>query len=150
MLTRLDKLTFDFILAVIITDCLVGFFVWYEVIYNVGDSRVATAVGIGAGIAISLAVTVVVFAHWELVRMISERYKRLQYEEGRKEGLEEGKKMGREAGRQEGRQEGRKEGREEGRKEERERLAEFLHQTGIELSQEDKQRLFGEGEQPDS
>ena len=78
--------------------------------------------------------------------MISERYKRLQYEEGRKEGLEEGKKMGREAGRQEGR----KEGREEGRKEERERLAEFLHQTGIELSREDKQRLFGEGEQQDS
>ena len=94
MLARLDKLTFDFVLAVIIADCLVGFFVWCEVLYNAGDSRLVTAVGIGAGMAISLAVTVVLFAHWELARMISERSKRIRYEQG----LEEGKKLGMEEG----------------------------------------------------
>ena len=34
MLTRLDKLTLDFILAVILTDCLISFFVWYEIFYK--------------------------------------------------------------------------------------------------------------------
>ena len=131
MLTRLDSITFDFVLAVIITDCLVGLFIWHEVFYNVGDSRIDTAIGVGAGIAISLAVTIVSFAHWELIRMISERYKRIRYEQG----LEEGKKLGREAGRT------------EGRKELRKRFEEFLSQSGIELTDADKERLFAEESQ---
>ena len=130
MLTRLDNLTIDFILAVIITDCLVGFFVWYEVLYNVGDSWLATTIGVGAGTAIALSVTIVTFAHWEMIRMISERYKRLRYEEGRKRGREEG----------------RKEGREEARKEQRRRVEEFLQRSGVELTPEDRERLFGEME----
>lgn len=133
MLTRLDKLTIDFILAVIITDCLVGFFVWHEVIYNADDSRLATAVGIGAGIAISLAVTIVVFAHWELVRMISERYKRLRYEQG----LEDGKKLGREEAQRQ-------------RDRVRERVEEFLTQSGVEISDQDRERLFGKPDENNS
>ncbi len=132
MLTRLDSLTFDFVLAVIITDGLVGFFIWHEVFYNTGDTGLETAIGVGSGIAISLAVTIVTFAHWELMRMISERYKRIRYEqgleEGRKEGLEEGRKLGRV----------------EGRKVERERIVEFLRQSGIELTEEDKAELFAD------
>ncbi len=127
MLTRLDSITFDFVLAVIITDCLVGLFIWHEVFYNVGDSRIDTAIGVGAGIAISLAVTIVSFAHWELIRMISERYKRIRYEQG----LEEGKKLGRE----------------QARIAERKRFREFLEQSGIEITEEDKVRLFGEPEE---
>ena len=134
MLTRLDKLTFDFILAVIITDWLVGFFIWYEVIYNEGDSGLATTVGIGAGIAISLAVTVVIFAHWELVRMISERYKRMRFEEGRR------------LGREEGREEGIEVGREAARKAYKQRLDRFLSESGIELTDADRERLLGETE----
>ena len=131
MLTRLDSLTFDFVLAVIITDCLVGFFIWHEVFYNVGDTGVETAIGVGAGIAISLAVTIVTFAHWELIRMISERYKRIRYEQG----LEEGKKLGRE------------EGRKQARVAERTRFREFLERSGIEITEEDKAQLFGEQEE---
>ena len=127
LLTRLDKLTFDFILAVIITDWLVGFFIWYEVIYNEGDSGLATTVGIGAGIAISLAVTVVIFAHWELVRMISERYKRMRFEEGRRLGREEGKEAARKAYKQ--------------------RLERFLSESGIELTDADRNRLLSEAEE---
>ena len=123
MLTRLDKLTFDFVLAVIITDCLVGFFIWYEVLYNSGDSRLVTAVGIGAGIAISLAVTVELFAHWELARMISERYKRIRYEQG----LEEGKKLA--------------------RKEFKKRLERYCAESGLELSEAVKEELLGEVEE---
>ena len=131
MLTKLDRLTFDFILAVIITDCIVGFFVWHEVLYNTGDTGLETAIGIGAGIAISLAVTIVIFAHWELIRMISERYKRLRFEAGLKQGLEEGKKLGRE------------EGRKEGRKDAERRFEEYLGRVGIELSKDERERLFG-------
>ena len=131
MLTRLDSLTFDFVLAVIITDCLVGFFIWHEIFYNVGDTGLDTAIGVGAGIAISLAVTIVTFAHWELIRMISERYKRIRYEQG----LEEGKKLGRE------------EGKTQARATERKRFKEFLEQSGIEITEEDKARLFGEQEE---
>ena len=132
MLTRLDSLTFDFVLAVIITDCLVGFFIWHEVFYNMGDSRLETAIGVGAGIAISLAITIVAFAHWELIRMISERYKRIRYEqgleEGRKEGLQEGTKLGRVLGKEEAWA----------------RFEEFLRQSGIELTMEDKAKLFAD------
>ena len=142
MLTRLDSLTFDFVLALIITDCLVGFFIWHEVFYNVGDTRVQTVIGVGAGIAISLAITIVTFAHWELFRMISERYKRIRYEQG----LEEGKKLGRKEGREEGREEGKKEGREQARATERRRFRDFLEQSGIEITEEERERLFGEVE----
>ena len=90
-----------------------------------------TAIGVGAGIAISLAVTIVAFAHWELIRMISERYKRIRYEQG----LEEGKKLGRE------------EGRKQARVAERKRFREFLERSGIEITEEDKARLFGEQEE---
>ncbi len=136
MLTRLDSITLDFVLAVIITDCLVGFFVWYEVIYNVGDTRLETAIGVGSGIAISLAVTIVIFAHWEGVRVISERYKRIRFEEGRKLGIKEGKELGLE--------EGKELGRREATKEQRKRLEELLLQSGIELTPEDQEKLFGE------
>ena len=130
MLTRLDSFTLDFALAVIITDCLVGFFVWYEVIYNVGDTRLETAIGVGAGIAISLAVTIVTFAHWEGVRVISERYKRIRFEEGRKQGLEEGLAAA--------------------VKEQKRRVEEFLQRSGIELTPEDREKLFGERESESS
>ena len=83
-----------------------------------------TAIGVGASIAIYLAVTIVAFAHWELIGMISERYKQIRYEQG----LEEGKKLGRV----------------EGRKEARRRFREFLEQSGIEITEEDKAQLFGE------
>ena len=129
MLTRLDSFTLDFALAVIITDCLVGFFVWYEVIYNVGDTRLETAIGVGAGIAISLAITIVTFAHWEGVRVISERYKRIRFEEGRKQGLEEGRAAA---------------------KEQKRRMEEFLQRSGIELTPEDREKLFGERESESS
>ena len=116
MLTRLDKLTLDFILAVILTDCLIGFFVWYEVFYNDGDSRLATTIGIFIGVSVSLAVTIVTFAHWEGVRMISERYKRLRFEAGLAKGEER----------------------------ERERVKKILEEVGEEVSPEVKKRLLGE------
>ena len=94
-----------------------------------------TGVKPGAGIAVSLAVTVVIFAHWELVRMISERYRRIRYEQG----LEDGKKLGRE--------EGREEGREAARKAYKQRLERFLSESGIELTEADRERLLGEAEE---
>ena len=116
MLTRLDKLTVDFILAVILTDCLIGFFLWYEVFYKDDDSRLATAIGIFIGVSVSLAVTIVTFAHWEGVRMISERYKRLRFEAGFAEGREK----------------------------ERERVKKILEEAGEEVSPEVRKRLLGE------
>ena len=64
LLTKLDKLTLDFILAVILTGCLVGCFLWYELFYQTGDSPLETATGLGAGIAIALAVTIVIFGNY--------------------------------------------------------------------------------------
>lgn len=81
MLARLDNFTLDFVFAVIITDSLAAFFLWYEVFFNAGDSPLATAVGVGAGVAIALAATIVTFAHRELIRVASERYWRLRWEE---------------------------------------------------------------------
>ena len=121
LLTRLDKLTLDFILAVIITDCLIGFFIWYEVSYKIGDSRRVTtvgAIGIGAGIAIALAITIAIFAHWEAIRMISERYKKLRFNEGREV--------------------------------ERKRIKEMLEQLGVELTPEAKEKLFGKTDEKPS
>lgn len=126
LLTRLDKLTLDFILAVILTDCLICFFVWYEVFYNDGDSRLATTIGIFIGVSISLAVTIVTFAHWEGARMISERYKRLRFEAG----LEKGKEKERERF--------------------KERVNRILEEMGDELSPELKERLLGISSDEDS
>ena len=119
MPTRLDKLTLDFILAVILTDCQILFFIWYEVFYKTGDSTPATLLGLGIGVSISLAVTIVIFAHWETVRMISERYKRMRFEAG--------KEVGHEA--------------------ERKRIKEILEQDGVELTPQTKERLFGKPEE---
>ena len=151
LLTRLDKLTLDFILAVIITDCLIGFFIWYEVFYKAGDSRLATAIGIGAGTAIALAVTIVTFAHWEAIRMISERYKRLQFEEGRKVGREEERKEGEKALEAERKErekalEAERKEREKALEAERQRFREILGQSGVELAPEVEERLFGRSE----
>ena len=127
MPTRLDKLTLDFILAVILTDCQILFFIWYEVFYKTGDSTPSTLLGLGIGVSISLAVTIVIFAHWETVRMISERYKRMRFEAGREVGQEEGKEAGQEA--------------------ERKRIGEILEQDGVELTPATKERLFGKPEE---
>ena len=75
--------------------------------------------------------------------MISERYKRIQYEQG----LEEGKKLGREEGKKEGREEGKKEGREQALVTERKRFRDFLEQSGIEITEEERERLFGKHEE---
>ena len=115
MLTKLDKLTLDFILAIILTDCLIGCFLWYELFYQAGDSPLETVVGIGAGIAIALAMTIVIFAHWELIRMISERFKRLRYERAQEEGAEN----------------------------ERKRVKEILERSGVELTPGVMEKLFG-------
>ena len=123
MPTRLDKLTLDFILAVILTDCQILFFIWYEVFYKTGDSTPSTLLGLGIGVSISLAVTIVIFAHWETVRMISERYKRMRFEAGREEGREEGQET------------------------ERKRIKEILEQDGYELTPATKERLFGKPEE---
>ena len=58
--------------------------------------------------------------------MISERYKRIRYEQG----LEDGKKLGREAA----------------RKAYKQRLERFLSESGIELTDADRERLLGEAE----
>ena len=119
MLTRLDKLTLDFILAVILTDCLISFFVWYEIFYNDDDSRLATAIGIFIGVSVSLAVTIVTFAHWEGARMISERYKKIRYEAGLAKGEEQE------------------------RERVKKRVNRILEEMGDELSPELKERLLG-------
>ena len=147
MPTRLDKLTLDFILAVILTDCQILFFIWYEVFYKTGDSTPSTLLGLGIGVSISLAVTIVIFAHWETVRMISERYKRMRFEAGREVGQEEGRKEGREEGREVGREEGREEGREVGQEAERKRIKELLEQRGLEIPPDLKELLFGKPEE---
>ncbi len=59
--------------------------------------------------------------------MISERYKRIRYEQG----LEEGKKLGRE----------------QARVAERKRFRDFLEQSCIEITEEERERLFGEQEE---
>lgn len=124
MPARIDNLTWDFILAVIVTDCQILFFVWYEVFYKTGDSLLSTFLGIGMGVAIALAVAIVVFSHVEVIRVISDRYRMKQFNAGREEGLKSGKKIGKE--------------------EALKRVKEVLEQSGVELTPEVKARLFGE------
>ena len=83
----------------------------------------ATAIGIGAGTAIALAITIVTFAHWEAIRMISERYKRLQFNEG----MEKGRKETLEA--------------------ERKRVTKVLEDIGEKLTPEERERLLGTWEE---
>ena len=136
---RLDKLTWNFILAVILTDCLIMFFVWYEVWHRSADSPLETALGIGAGLAISLSVGVIYFSHAEVFRVIAERYLERRFNQGKEAGQEEGRKQGRVEGLQEGRQEGRQENQQHTR--------ETLEQAGIELPPEVKEQLFGSSDQ---
>lgn len=163
MPNRLDKLTWNFILAVILTDCLIMFFVWYEVWHRSADSPLETALGIGAGLAISLSVGVIYFSHAEVFRVIAERYLERRFNQGKEAGIETGRKQGREEGRQEGRVEGREqgraegieEGRKQGRQEAREEIRqenqqhtrETLERAGIELPPEVKEQLFGSSDQ---
>lgn len=123
MPNRLDKLTWNFILAVILTDCLIMFFVWYEVWHRSTDSPLETALGIGAGLAISLSVGVIYFSHAEVFRVIAERY------------LERRFNQGKEAGKEEGRQEN------------QQHTRETLERAGIELPPEVKEQLFGSSDQ---
>ena len=58
--------------------------------------------------------------------MISERYKRMRFEEGRRVGREEGIAVA--------------------RKEYKQRLEQYLEESGIELTDADKNRLLGEAE----
>ena len=155
MPNRLDKLTWNFILAVILTDCLIMFFVWYEVWHRSADSPLETALGIGAGLAISLSVGVIYFSHAEVFRVIADRYLERRFNQGKEVGQEEGRKQGREEGRQEGRAEGLQEGRKQGRQEAREEIRqetlqhtrETLERAGVELPPEVKARLFGDSDQ---
>ncbi len=128
---RLDKLTLNFIIAVVLTDCQVVFFAWYEVFYRDQDSLLATLIGVGIGVTIALAVTITTFAHWEVVRMISERYLKQRFNAGKEEGREEGK------------EEGREEGRTETLEEERKRIKEALEEIGGKLTPEEQERLLG-------
>ena len=59
--------------------------------------------------------------------MISKRYKRMRFEEGRRLGREEGKEAARKAYKQ--------------------RLERFLSESGIELTDADRERLLGEVEE---
>lgn len=127
MPNRLDKLTWNFILAVILTDCLIMFFVWYEVWHRSADSPLETALGIGAGLAISLSVGVIYFSHAEVFRVIAERYLERRFNQGKEAGKEEGRKQGRAEGRQENQQHTR----------------ETLERAGIELPPEVQEQLFG-------
>ena len=127
MPNRLDKLTWNFILAVILTDCLIMFFVWYEVWHRPADSPLETALGIGAGLAISLSVGVIYFSHAEVFRVIAERYLERRFNQGKEVGQEEGRKQG--------------------RQETQQHTRETLEQAGIELPPEVKARLFGDSDQ---
>ena len=94
--------------------------------YNNDGSRLATTIGIFIGVSVSLAVTIVTFAHWEGVRMISERYKRLRYEAG----LAKGKEQERERFKR--------------------RVNRVLEDMGDEVSPELKERLLGISADDDS
>lgn len=119
MPNRLDKLTWNFILAVILTDCLIMFFVWYEVWHRPADSPLETALGIGAGLAISLSVGVIYFSHAEVFRVIAERYLERRFNQGKEAGKEENRKH----------------------------TKEILEKAGVELSPEVKAQLFGDSDQ---
>lgn len=119
MPNRLDKLTWNFILAVILTDCLIIAFVWYEVWHQSADTPLETALGIGAGLAIALSVGVIYFSHAEVFRVIAERYLERRFNQGKEEGKEENRKH----------------------------TKEILEKAGVELPPEVRERLFGSADQ---
>ena len=123
MPNRLDKLTWNFILAVILTDCLIIAFVWYEVWHQSADTPLETALGIGAGLAIALSVGVIYFSHAEVFRVIADRYLERRFNQGKEVGKEEG------------------------RKENQQQTQEILEQAGVELPPEVRERLFGSADQ---
>ena len=129
----LDKLTWNFILAVIIADCLLAFFIWREVLYRTEDTLVSTLVGIGVGAGISLSVGILYFSHAEVFRVIADRYLDRRFNQGIEVGIEKG--------RAEGKEEGRVEGKEEGREETLVHTLEVLEKAGFELSPEVKEQL---------
>ena len=125
----LDKLTWNFILAVIIADCLLIFFIWREVFYRTEDTLVSTLVGIGVGAGISLSAGILYFSHAEVFRVIADRYLDRRFNQG----IEVGKDLGKE--------EGRVEGKEEGREETLVHTLEVLEKAGFELSPEVREQL---------
>ena len=141
----LDKLTWNFILAVLLTDCLLAFFIWREVLYRTEDTLVSTLVGIGVGAGISLSAGILYFSHAEVFRVIADRYLDRRYNQGiavgKDLGKEEGLVEGIEKGRVEGKEEGRVEGKEEGREETLEHTRKVLEKAGIELTPEVREQL---------
>ena len=125
MPNQLDKLTWNFILAVILTDCLLVFFIWREVFYRTEDTLMSTLVSLGMGLGISLSAGILYFSHAEVVRVIADRYLDRRFNQGK----EVGKELGKE------------EGREEGREETLEHTRKVLEQAGIELSPEVREQL---------
>ena len=141
----LDKLTWNFILAVILTDCLLAFFIWREVFYRTEDTLVSTLVGIGVGAGISLSAGILYFSHAEVFRVIADRYLDRRYNQGIEVGKDLGKEEGRvegiEVGKDLGKEEGRVEGIEEGREETIVHTLEVLEKAGFELSPEVREQL---------
>ena len=84
----LDKLTWNFILAVLLTDCLLVFFIWREVFYRTEDTLVSTLVGIGVGAGISLSAGILYFSHAEVFRVIADRYLDRRFNQGKEVGKE--------------------------------------------------------------
>ena len=121
----LDKLTWNFILAVLIADCLLVFFIWREAFHRTEDTLVSTLVGIGMGAGISLSAGILYFSHAEVFRVIADRYLDRRYNQGKEDGKEEG----------------RVEGKEEGREETLEHTRKVLEKAGIELSPELREQL---------
>lgn len=140
MPNQLDKLTWNFILAVILTDCLLVFFIWREVFYRTEDTLMSTLVSLGMGLGISLSAGILYFSHAEVVRVIADRYLDRRFNQGK----EVGKELGKEEGLVEGLEKGLVKGRVEGKEENREHTREVLEKAGIELSPEVRKQLFGD------
>ena len=117
MPNQLDKLTWNFILAVILTDCLLVFFIWREVFYRTEDTLMSTLVSLGMGLGISLSAGILYFSHAEVVRVIADRYLDRRFNQGKEVGKEEG------------------------REETLEHTRKVLEQAGIELSPEVREQL---------
>ena len=117
MPNQLDKLTWNFILAVILTDCLLVFFIWREVFYRTEDTLMSTLVSLGMGLGISLSAGILYFSHAEVVRVIADRYLDRRFNQGKEVGKEEG------------------------REETIEHTRKVLEQAGIELSPEVREQL---------
>jgi hypothetical protein len=116
-----DGLTRYLVVSVILANCLILLVIFYETLYKTGDSWSETILGIGQGIGSSVAVSIAVVSTWEVVLLLSERYRQKRYNEGKSEGKSEGKN------------------------EALDRVKEILERTGIKLPPETRKELFGEG-----